>query len=48
MVGKNHKSAVLVVTDRKSRFNKLRKLDGKHAKKVNRLPGPHFHNFYIC
>jgi IS30 family transposase len=24
MVGKNHKSAVLVVTDRKSRFNKLR------------------------
>jgi IS30 family transposase len=36
MVGKNHKSAVLVVTDRKSRFNKLRKLDGKHAKKVTR------------
>jgi IS30 family transposase len=27
---------VLVVTDRKSRFNKLRKLDGKHAKKVTR------------
>jgi IS30 family transposase len=36
MVGKNHKSAVLVVTDRKSRFNKLRKLDGKHANKVTR------------
>jgi IS30 family transposase len=36
MVGKNHKSAVLVVTDRKSRFNKLRKLNGKHAKKVTR------------
>ncbi|MCB0363048.1 MAG: IS30 family transposase, partial [Bdellovibrionales bacterium] len=28
MVGKNHKSAVLVITDRKSRFNKFRKLDG--------------------
>jgi hypothetical protein len=36
MVGKNHKSAVLVVTDRKSRFNKHRKLNGKHAKKVTR------------
>jgi len=36
MVGKNHKSAVLVVTDRKSRFNKFRKLDGKFAKKVTR------------
>jgi len=36
MVGKNHKSAVLVVTDRKSRFNKFRKLDGKYAKKVTR------------
>lgn len=34
MVGKNHKSAVLVITDRKSRFNKLRKLNGKYAKKV--------------
>lgn len=34
MVGKNHKSAVLVVTDRKTRFNKLRKLDGKHAKRI--------------
>lgn len=36
MVGKNHKSAVLVVTDRKSRFNKFRKLDGKYAKKVTK------------
>jgi IS30 family transposase len=36
MVGKNHKSAVLVITDRKSRFNKFRKLNGKHAKKVTR------------
>lgn len=36
MVGKNHKSAVLVITDRKSRFNKFRKLDGKYAKKVTR------------
>jgi len=36
MVGKNHKSAVLVVTDRKSRFNKFRKLDGKRAKKVTK------------
>lgn len=36
MVGKNHKSAVLVITDRKSRFNKLRKLDGKYAKKVTK------------
>lgn len=34
MIGKNHKSAVLVVTDRKTRFNKLRKLDGKHAKRI--------------
>ena len=34
MVGKGQKSAVLVVTDRKSRFNKFRKLDGKFAKKV--------------
>ncbi len=36
MVGKNHKSAVLVITDRKSRFNKFRKLDGKYAKKVTK------------
>lgn len=36
MVGKNHKSAVLVVTDRKSRFNKFRKLAGKHSKKVTK------------
>ncbi len=36
MVGKNHKSAVLVITDRKSRFNKFRKLNGKHAKKVTK------------
>jgi IS30 family transposase len=34
MVDKNHKSAVLVITDRKSRFNKLRKLNGKYARKV--------------
>jgi len=36
MVGKNHKSAVLVITDRKSRFNKFRKLNGKYAKKVTK------------
>lgn len=36
MIGKNHKSAVLVITDRKSRFNKFRKLNGKSAKKVTR------------
>ena len=36
MVGKNHKSAVLVITDRKSRFNKFRKLKGKYAKKVTK------------
>jgi IS30 family transposase len=36
MVGKNHQSAVLVITDRKSRFNKFRKLNGKHAKKVTK------------
>lgn len=36
MVGKNHRSAVLVITDRKSRFNKLRKLNGKFAKKVTK------------
>lgn len=36
MVGKNHKSAVLVITDRKSRFNKFRKLNGKLAKKVTK------------
>ncbi|MFM8834855.1 MAG: IS30 family transposase [Cytophagales bacterium] len=36
MVGKNHKSAVLVITDRKSRFNKFRKLNHKSAKKVTK------------
>lgn len=36
MVGKNHQSAVLVVTDRRSRFNKFRKLKGKHARKVTK------------
>lgn len=36
MVGKNHKAAVLVITDRKSRFNRFRKLNGKHAKKVTK------------
>jgi IS30 family transposase len=36
MIGKNHESAVLAIVDRKSRFNKIRKLNGKHAKKVTR------------
>ncbi len=36
MVGKDHQSAVLVITDRKSRFNKFRKLDGKRAAKVTK------------
>ncbi|MFN8790396.1 MAG: IS30 family transposase, partial [Bdellovibrionales bacterium] len=36
MVGKHHKSAVLVITDRKTRFNKFRKLNGKFAKKVTK------------
>ena len=36
MIGKNHESAVLAIVDRKSRFNKFRKLNGKHAKKVTR------------
>jgi len=36
MVGKNHKSAVLVITDRKTRFNTFRKLNGKFAKKVTK------------
>lgn len=36
MIGKSQKSAVLVITDRKSRFNKFRKLDGKFAKKITR------------
>jgi transposase, IS30 family len=36
MVGRNHKSAVLVITDRKTRFNKLRKLNGKYARKVTK------------
>jgi IS30 family transposase len=36
MVGKNHKAVVLVITDRKSRFNKFRKLNGKYAKKVTK------------
>jgi len=36
MVGRNHKSAVLVITDRKSRFNKFRKLNGKYAQKVTK------------
>lgn len=31
MLGKNRKASVLVLTDRKSRFNKLRKLDRKRA-----------------
>lgn len=36
MVGRNHKAAVLVITDRKSRFNRFRKLNGKYAKKVTK------------
>lgn len=36
MIGKNHESAVLAIVDRKSRFNKFRKLNGKHAKKVTK------------
>lgn len=36
MIGKNHKSAVLVVTDRKSRLNKLRKLNSKQAKNITK------------
>ena len=36
MIGKNNKSAVLALVDRKSRFNKFRKLDGKYSTKVTR------------
>lgn len=36
MIGKDHKTAVLAIVDRKSRFNKFRKLNGKHAKKVTK------------
>ena len=36
MIGKNHEAAVLAIVDRKSRFNKFRKLNGKHAKKVTK------------
>ncbi len=36
MIGKNHEAAVLVIVDRKSRFNKFRKLNGKYAKKVTK------------
>lgn len=36
MIGKNHKAAILAIVDRKSRFNKFRKLNGKYAKKVTR------------
>lgn len=36
MVGRIHKSAVLIITDRKSRFNKFRKLNGKYAEKVTK------------
>lgn len=36
MIGKNHECAVLAIVDRKSRFNKFRKLKGKHAKKVTK------------
>ena len=36
MIGKDHKTAVLVIVDRKSRFNKFRKLNGKYAKKITK------------
>lgn len=36
MIGKDHKTAVLAIVDRKSRFNKFRKLNGKYAKKVTK------------
>jgi transposase, IS30 family len=34
MIGKNHQGAVLTLTERKSRFTLLRKVDGKHAEAV--------------
>lgn len=34
MIGKNRKTGILVITDRKSRFNKFRKLNRRHAPKV--------------
>ena len=36
MLGKNRKTGVLVITDRKSRFNKFRKLNRRLAPKVTR------------
>ena len=36
MIGKDHQAAVLAIVDRKSRFNKFRKLNGKHARKVTK------------
>ena len=36
MIGKSHECAVLAIVDRKSRFNKFRKLNGKHAKRVTK------------
>jgi transposase, IS30 family len=36
MIGKNHQSAILAIVDRKSRFNKFRKLNGKNAKRVTK------------
>ncbi|WP_291830220.1 IS30 family transposase [Bosea sp. (in: a-proteobacteria)] len=36
MIGKDHQAAVLAIVDRKSRFNKFRKLNGKYAKKVTK------------
>ena len=36
MVGKNHKTSVLVITDRKSRYNKFRKLIGKYSREVTK------------
>lgn len=36
MIGKDHQAAVLAIVDRKSRFNKFRKLNGKYAKRVTK------------
>ena len=36
MIGKDHQCAVLAIVDRKSRYNKFRKLNGKQAKMVTR------------
>ena len=36
MIGKDHQCAVLALVDRKSRYNKFRKLNGKQSKRVTR------------